>query len=731
MAPSGAVLTSLTGRLREAGRGRRPPHLGHRANSLRSKSCRVVHGGQWWLAPSRALVLLLPCASFPPPRPAICPPPLSRGADMAPLGCRGGRDSRGGRLSGLGLVAVVTAVAAAAASLVAAVPPRNVCLAAGGGGSGGGGSGGGGGAAAASCGDSASAPSGGGGDGSDGGATLPTTARVFSATDFAGIYTARIPSVGACPTTIVHTSNGGPPPFAIPSTFSLPASLTVDTNLPTSAIPLPTVSTVYLRHQTTAMDGSVCGPADGGLLLTSSTSVPADQRELIFVAAASALEGQGRPLPDSVRNLKDQLSDFWVGVETSGRVCGGGSTGVFPAGTTVAFLQEDRTVTAGLLRFSSGFKYMVVVHNPTELTCVYRAKLVDEVSTFAANPPATPTPLPTSSPSPSPTAPPDVEEETADASGQAVEDVGDGEDGDGVGGGLIEGIVNSGEDSKDRLAESGIQVVGSVLSTLLTVKEPSPSPTAVPVVASSPVVNGGDGGGGGAGAPSSPPSETATATQPPATGGGGDAGEGGQPTTSGVFLDSTASESPACFPGDALVTTAVGDMLRMADVGLSTVLAAGPDKAPAAVYFFSHRQADTPATTYSRLQVAGSVLELTPGHLVPLFGSGRLVSAATLAAGDELISANGTAVRILSTSRVVRTGAGLYNPHTAAGQLVVGGLLVSCYTTAVDVRAARVGLSLVRAAAAAGVASRWRAAGMAEGGGWALHRLVAALSSGA
>lgn len=606
-----------------------------------------------------------------------------------------------------------------------------MCLAAGGGGSGGGGSGSGDGGAAASCEDVASATSDGGGGGGGGGATLPTTSRVFSATDFAGIYTARIPSVGACPSTIVHTSNGGPPPFAIPPTFSLPASLTIGTELPTSPIPLPTVSTVYLRHQTTAMDGSVCGPADGGLLLTSSKTVPADQRKLIFVAAASALEGQGRPLPDSVRKLEEQLSDFWVGVETSGRVCGGGAAGVFPAGTTVAFLQEDRTVTAGLLRFASGFKYMVVVHNPTELTCVYRAKLVDEISTFAANPPATPTPLPT--PSPSPTAPLDIEEETADASGQAVEDAGDGEDGGGVGGGLIGGIVNSGEDSKDKLAESGIQVVGSVLSTLLTAKEPTPSPTAAPVVAPSPVANGGGSGGNGGRvevSPSSPPSETSTATQPPGTGGNADASEGDEPTASGVLLDSTASESPACFPGDAMVTTAAGDTLRMADLGLSTVLAAGPDTAPSTVYFFSHRQSDTPAITYTRLQVAGSVLELTPGHLVPLFGSGRLMSAATLVAGDMLISANGTAARILSTSRVVRTGAGLYNPHTAAGQLIVGGVLVSCYTTAVDVRTARVGLSLVRAAAVAGVASRWRAAGMATGGGWALHRLAAALSSG-
>lgn len=497
--------------------------------------------------------------------------------------------------------------------------------------------------------------------------------------------------------------------------------------------PLPAV---YLRHESTAMDGAVCGPADAGLLLTSSSAVPAEQRERLFVAAASALAGRGRPVPASVAALADQLSDFWVGVETAGRVCGGGAAGVFPAGTTVAFLKEDRTVTAGLLRFAPGFKYMVVVHTPTELTCVYRAELVDEVSAYAANPPATPTPLPT--PSPSPTAAADVEEETVDASALAVDAPADGNDGGRAGGGLIGGIINSGEESKEKLAESGILVVGSVLSTLLTAKEPSPSPTAVPVpvAAPSPVAaGGGGGGGGGGGAGASPPSpspQATTAAQLPAMGGDRDAGGGGPPAASGVFLDATASESPACFPGDALVTTAGGGTLRMADVRLSTVLAAGAGAPPAAVYFFSHRQADTPATAYTRLSVAGgSVLELTPGHLVPLYGSGTLVAAAAVAAGDALIAANGTAAVVVGTSRVVRRGAGLYNPHTAAGRLVVGGVLVSCYTTAVGVRAARAGLSLVRAAAAVGVAGRWRAAGMAEGGGWALHWLAAALPSGA
>jgi len=494
------------------------------------------------------------------------------------------------------------------------------------------------------------------------------------------------------------------------------------------------------------MDGAVCGPSDGGLLLASSATVPAEQREVIFVAAASALEGRGRPLPAAVTALKDQLSDFWVGVETAGRVCGGtaggGALGVFPAGTTVAFLREEKTVTAGLLRFSSRYKYMVVVHNPTDLTCVYRAELSDPIHAFAANPPATPTPLPT--PSPSPTAAPEAEEEeTADATG--VEEVGgDGEDGEGGGGlagrgkGLLSGIANSSEESKDKLTQSGVLVAGALLTTLLTAGEPSPTPSTVAVVTAGalPPAAGAPGGGQGVNgvataAPSAVPDPSPAAAggdseAPPAV--GGDAQTPAAPET-GVLFGATAAESPACFPGDALVTTASGGTVRMADVGLSTQLAAGPGAPPSTVFFFSHRQSDTPATPYTRLTLAASTLEVTPGHLLPLHGSRRLVAAGAVAVGQELVAANGSALPVLGVARVVRRGAGLYNPHTAAGEMVVGGVLVSCYTTALDARVAAAGLSLVRAAAAAGVGAGWRARGWAAGGGWLLHRLGAALST--
>jgi len=179
--------------------------------------------------------------------------------------------ARGWRLTALGVVAAAAAVATAGG-----VPPRNVCLAARGGAAAAAGEPSCGGAAGAAA--AASAPSGGGGIGGGGGrdaGTLPTAARPFGATDFPGVYTKRLPSVDACPSSIVHTSNGSPPPFAIPATFTLPASLAAAPALPPPAVALPSVATVYLRHASTAMDGAVCGPSDGGLLLASRLPIAA------------------------------------------------------------------------------------------------------------------------------------------------------------------------------------------------------------------------------------------------------------------------------------------------------------------------------------------------------------------------------------------------------------------------------------------------------------------------
>lgn len=106
-------------------------------------------------------------------------------------------------------------------------------------------------------------------------------------------------------------------------------------------------------------------------------------------------------------------------------------------------------------------------------------------------------------------------------------------------------------------------------------------------------------------------------------------------------------------------------------------------------------------------------LLLSPGHY--LWVNGRLAAASTVVAGDALIAADGTRAVVTGVSRIVASG--LFNPHTLGGSLVVDGLAVSCYTTAVRVGVADALLAPVRAAYRAGA---WRRGG---GAGGVLSRL--------
>jgi len=144
----------------------------------------------------------------------------------------------------------------------------------------------------------------------------------------------------------------------------------------------------------------------------------------------------------------------------------------------------------------------------------------------------------------------------------------------------------------------------------------------------------------------------------------------------------------------------------------------GPSSA-SPIYFFSHRTPTVPAggvEVVTLTTVGGHRLTVTGGHLVyaaPPAGSSppTLVAAAAVAAGDALLTANGSRTAVASVrSSVLRAGdaAGLYAPHSVSGSLVVDGLRVSCFTTAVRPAVAAAALLPVRAAYAVwGVGGGW------------------------
>jgi len=131
------------------------------------------------------------------------------------------------------------------------------------------------------------------------------------------------------------------------------------------------------------------------------------------------------------------------------------------------------------------------------------------------------------------------------------------------------------------------------------------------------------------------------------------------------------------------------------------------------VYFFGHRASGVKAAfvrldldDYASDAAAAPALELTPDHFVPvitdgaasdLLRSARMTYARDVRAGDKLLiaAAGGERLRVASVAGVsyVRR-AGLFNPYTLGGTIVVDGVLASAHSSwLVDGVAAALGLT--------------------------------------
>jgi len=76
---------------------------------------------------------------------------------------------------------------------------------------------------------------------------------------------------------------------------------------------------------------------------------------------------------------------------------------------------------------------------------------------------------------------------------------------------------------------------------------------------------------------------------------------------------------------------------------------------------------------------SGHTLRLSPTHLIYL--NGKLTAARNAKLYDKVVIYDGSSSSIQSIERVQDLG--LFNPHTRSGNLMVNGILVSSYTTAV------------------------------------------------
>ncbi|CDF33865.1 unnamed protein product [Chondrus crispus] len=135
------------------------------------------------------------------------------------------------------------------------------------------------------------------------------------------------------------------------------------------------------------------------------------------------------------------------------------------------------------------------------------------------------------------------------------------------------------------------------------------------------------------------------------------------------------------------------------------------------VVMWTHRDAGWRGRNYVRVALAdGQSLVAAAGHLVYVWRQGReareVRAVEHVRAGDGMLAvrkgaAGGSAVvRVEAVDRVA--AAGLFNPQTLHGDIVVDGVLATCYTKAVDMRVAHALLAPVRCAARILTASAWQ-----------------------
>lgn len=102
-------------------------------------------------------------------------------------------------------------------------------------------------------------------------------------------------------------------------------------------------------------------------------------------------------------------------------------------------------------------------------------------------------------------------------------------------------------------------------------------------------------------------------------------------------------------------------------------------------------------TRFLRIGTRNASLALSPGHL--LYVNGVLQAAGHVRAGDRVMWMQGQMGGFVETEVVSVKSVwekGLYNPHTASGELVVDGVRTSCYTLALHSQTAHALLAPLR-----------------------------------
>jgi hypothetical protein len=170
---------------------------------------------------------------------------------------------------------------------------------------------------------------------------------------------------------------------------------------------------------------------------------------------------------------------------------------------------------------------------------------------------------------------------------------------------------------------------------------------------------------------------------------------GNQVPSQSCSLKSSApiATKSSCFPAHATVELESGLRLRMDELRVGHRVRVAKDTF-SDVFLFTHKLERATAGFVFILTASGHSLSLTPGHYIYANGA-TLVPAASVQVGDELTLASGALSPVVSISEVVH--AGVYNPQTLHGDIVIDGIVASTYTTAVSPMVGHASLSPLRA----------------------------------
>ncbi len=166
-------------------------------------------------------------------------------------------------------------------------------------------------------------------------------------------------------------------------------------------------------------------------------------------------------------------------------------------------------------------------------------------------------------------------------------------------------------------------------------------------------------------------------------------------------------EKDDCFAADATVELENGETKTMVQLQVGDRVRTSKDTF-SDVHFFSHDDAEvgigsvgaavqrlrvclfppsSPApqatSTFTILTTAsGHQIAMTGKHYIPLHPARNLTRASQVRVGHLLELADGTTSPVVRVHTERRTG--LFNPHTLDGQIVVDGVVASCYTGSIE-----------------------------------------------